>query len=129
MAVTPAQSSQEVNTVDVTANAPLTVSETNRVFDLDINYATDVTDGTVRFATTAEISAGTSDTVCVSAKDLATEIGNIEIVDGTTSVKGLMRFATNGEAVLGVESDAALTPESLRYALNQTGFALDGGTY
>ena len=40
-----------------------------------------------------------------------------------------MRFATNGEAVLGVESDAALTPESLRYALNQPGFALDGGTY
>ena len=53
-AVSPAQLAQEVDTVGVTVNTPLTVSETNRVFDLDITYATDTAEGTMRFATSGE---------------------------------------------------------------------------
>ena len=129
VAVTPAQLAQEVDTVGVTVNTPLTVSETNRVFDLDINYATDTAEGTVRFATTAEMTAGTSDSVCITPLDLENRLGGLDIVDGSTTVKGLVRFATNTEAATGTETLAAVSPASMRYALDQTDYVLDGGTY
>ena len=129
VAVTPAQLSQEVDTVGVTTNSPLTVTETNRVFDLDINYATDTADGTVRFATSAEMTAGTSDTVCISPLDLENRLGGLDIVDGSTTEKGLVRFATNSEVATGTETLAAVSPASMRYALDQTDYVLDGGTY
>ena len=101
VAVTPAQLSQEVDTVGVTVNTPLTVTETNSVFDLDINYATDTAEGTVRFATSAEMTAGTSDSVCnYTRSDLENRLGGLDIVDGTTTEKGLVRFATNSELQL-----------------------------
>ena len=129
VAVTPAQLSQEVNTVGLTVNSPLTISETNRVFDLDINYATDTTDGTIRFATSAEMSAGTSNSVCITPLQLETRLGGLDIVDGSTTEKGLVRFATNAETATGTEPLAAVSPASMRYALDQTDYVLDGGTY
>ena len=128
-AVVPSQLKQEVDTVGVTVNTPLTVSQTDRVFDLDITYATDTAEGTIRIATSAELSAGTSSTVCITPSHLETRLGGLEIQDGTTTEKGFVRFATGSETAAGTESDAAVTPEGMRFALDQTTYVLDGGTY
>ena len=128
-AITPADLKQEVDTVGVTVNTPLTVTETNRVFDLDITYATDTAEGVVRLATGAELTAGTSTTVAITPANLETRLGGLDIVDGSTTVKGLVRFATDSETSAGTESDAAVTPVSLRYALDQATYSLDGGSY
>jgi len=128
-AITPANLKQEVDKVGVTVNTPLTVTETNRVFDLDITYATDTAEGVVRFATGAELTAGTSTNVAITPANLETRLGGLDIVDGSTTVKGLVRFATDSETSVGTEADAAVTPASLRYALDQTSFSLDGGSY
>lgn len=128
-AVSPADLKQEVDTVGVTVNTPLTVSETDRVFDIDITYATDTAEGAMRFATAAELTAGTATNVAITPANLETRLGGLEIVDGTTTVKGLVRLATNTETSTGTEADAAVTPVSLRYALDQTDYSLDGGSY
>ncbi|MDA7436430.1 hypothetical protein N8654_01970 [Synechococcus sp. AH-601-B19] len=128
-AVTPSALKQEVDTVGVTVNTPLTVSETDRVFDIDITYATDTAEGTMRFATGAELTDGTATNVAITPANLETRLGGLEIVDGTTTVKGLVRLATNSETASGTEADAAVTPVSMRYALDQTSYVLDGGTY
>lgn len=128
-AVTPSALKQEVDTVGVTTNAPLTVTETDRVFDLDITYATDTAEGTIRLATAAELTAGTATNVAITPANLETRLGGLEIVDGTTTVKGLVRLATDSETADGTEADAAVTPVSMRYALDQTDYVLDGGSY
>ena len=128
-AVTPAQLKQEVDKVDVTVNSPLSVVQTARTFDLDIAYATDTTNGVMRFATTAEMAAGTSDSVAITPIDLENRLGGLEIVDGSTTEKGLVRLATNSETAAGTETLAAVTPVGLRYALDQADYVLDGGTY
>ena len=128
-AVTPAQLAQEVDTVGVTVHTPLTVVETDRVFDLDITYATDTAEGTMRFATGAELTAGTATNVAITPALLETRLGGLEIQDGTTTDKGFVRFATGSETATGTESDAAVTPESMRFALDQATYVLDGGTY
>ena len=128
-AVTPAQLKQEVDTVDVTSNAPISVVETNRVFDIDISYATDTADGVMRFATTAEMAAGTATDVAITPSDLENRLGGLEIVDGSTTEKGFVRFATSAETAAGTETLAAVTPVGMRYALDQTNYVLDGGTY
>ena len=127
--VTPSALKQEVDTVGVTVNTPLTVTETDRVFDLDITYATDTAEGAMRFATGAELTAGTATNVAITPANLETRLGGLEIVDGTTTVKGLVRLATNSETSDGTEANAAVTPVSLRFALDQTDYALDGGSY
>ena len=128
-AVTPAQLKQEVDTVDVTAQFPIGVTQTNRTFDIDIAYATDTSSGVMRFCTSAELADGTSTNVAITPDDLETRLGGLEIVDGTTTNKGLVRFATNSETAGGTEDDAANTPASLRYALDQPDYVLDGGSY
>jgi len=128
-AVTPAQLKQAADSVDITAQLPLSVSQTDRTFDIDVSYATDTASGVVRFANTAEVTAGTSTTTAVTPANLMDQIDNLEVVDGTTTVKGLVRFATNSETLAGVEADAAVTPVSIRYALDQDGYILDGGSY
>ena len=129
VAITPAQLKQEVDSVSASATLPITVTETNRNFAFDINYATQTTEGSVRFATAAELSAGTSGTVAISPANLETRLGGFQIVDGTTTVKGLVRFATNSETAAGTIGNAAATPESIRYALDQADYLLDGGSY
>ena len=128
-AITPASLKQEVDKVGVTVNTPLTVTETNRIFDLDITYASDTAEGVLRFATGAELTAGTATNVAITPANLETRLGGLDIVDGSTTVKGLVRLATDSETSVGTEADAAVTPASLRYALNQTSFSLDGGSY
>lgn len=129
VAVTPAQLKQEVDSVSATATLPLTVTETNRNFAFDINYATTTTEGSIRLASSAEMTAGTSTTVAISPADLEGRLASFVVVDGTTTVKGKVRFATNSETEVGTQSDAAVTPEGLRYALDQAGYVLDGGSY
>ena len=128
-AVTPAQVAQVVGQVDVTAALPLTVQATGTVFDFDINYATQTTDGTIRIATSAEMTAGTSVNTVVTPAALETRLGGLEIVDGSTTDKGLVRFATNSEVIAGTESLAAVAPSSLRAALDDPNYLLDAGTY
>ena len=129
VAITPAQLKQEVDSVSASATLPITVTETNRNFAFDINYATQTAEGSVRFATAAELTAGTSGTVAISPANLETRLGGFQIVDGTTTVKGLVRFATNSETAAGTVAAAAVSPESMRYALDQAGYVLDGGSY
>ena len=129
VAVTPAQLAQEVNSVDITASLPLTVSQTGRVFDLDINQATTTTTGILRLATSSEMTAGTATDVAITPNDLETRLSGLEIVQGSTTVKGLVRFATNSETQTGTETEAAVTPVSMRYALDAADYVLDGGTY
>lgn len=128
-AVTPAQLAQEVNDVDVTVASPLTVSQTGRTFDLDINYASQSADGTIRIATSAEMTAGTSTNTVVTPAALETRLGGIQIVDASTTTKGLIRIATNTEVQTGTETLAAVTPASLRAALDNANYLLDAGTY
>ena len=128
-AVTPAQVAQVVGQVDVTANLPLTVQATGTVFDFDINYATQNADGTIRIATSAEMTAGTSVDTVVTPAALESRLNDFEIVDGSTTVKGLTRFATDAEAITGTETLAAVSPASMRAALDDADYLLDGGTY
>lgn len=128
-AVTPAQVAQVVGDVDVTVSLPLTVQQTGTVFDFDINYASQTTDGILRIATSAEMTAGTSTNTVVTPAALETRLGGIQIVDGTTTTKGLVRLATNSEVIAGTESAAAVAPSSLRAALDDANYLLDAGTY
>ena len=128
-AVTPAQVAQVVGGVSVTANLPLTVAASGTVFDFDINYATETTDGSIRIASAAEMTAGTSTNTVVTPAALETRLGGLEIVDGDTINKGLVRFATNSEVIAGTEPLAAVAPSSLRAALDDPDYLLDAGTY
>ena len=128
-AVTPAQVAQVVGGVSVTANLPLTVAASGTVFDFDINYATETTDGSIRIASAAEMTAGTSTNTVVTPAALETRLGGLEIVDGDTTNKGLVRFATNSEVIAGTEPLAAVAPSSLRAALDDPNYLLDAGTY
>ena len=128
-AVTPAQVAQVVGEVSVTANLPLTVAASGTVFDFDINYATETTDGSIRIASAAEMTAGTSTNTVVTPAALETRLGGLEIVDGDTTNKGLVRFATNSEVIAGTEPLAAVAPSSLRAALDDPDYLLDAGTY
>ena len=128
-AVTPAQVNQVVGQVAVTTNLPLTVQQTGTAFDFDINYASQTTDGIIRIATSAEMTAGTSTNTVVTPSALETRLGGLQIVDGSTTVKGLVRLATNSETITGTETLAAVTPVSLRTALDDANYLLDGGSY
>ena len=50
---------------------------------------------------------------------LETRLGGLEVQDGTTTDKGFVRFATGTETATGTESDAAVTPVGMRFALDQ----------
>lgn len=128
-AVTPAQVAQVVGQVDVTTNLPLTVTSAGTVFDFDINYATQTTDGSIRIATSAEMTAGTSVDTVVTPAALEARLDIFEIVDATTSVKGLTRLANNSEVIAGTETSAVVVPSSLRAALDDPDYLLDAGTY
>ena len=128
-AVTPAQLAQIVDQVEVTTNVPLTVNQTDRVFDLSINYAGQTTSGAIRIATSAEMVAGTSVDTVVTPAALETRLGGFDIVDGSTTEKGLVRFATDSEVVDGTEPSAAVAPSTLRSALDDPNYLLDAGTY
>tara|TARA_E500000318_G_scaffold14693_1_gene14216 strand:- start:2130 stop:3191 length:1062 start_codon:yes stop_codon:yes gene_type:complete len=129
IAVTPAQLTAKVDTVDVTATLPLTVSQTNREFNLSANYATTSTSGVIRLATSSEITAGTATNVAITPANLETRLNGLEIVSADTTNEGLIEIATNDEVVTGTDSDRAITAAGLRYALDQTDYLLDGGTY
>jgi hypothetical protein len=60
---------------------------------------------------------------------METRLGGLAIVSADTTQEGLIEVATNAEVATGTDSDRAITPASLRYALDQTDYLLDGGTY
>ena len=129
VAVTPAQLTAKVDTVDVAATAPLSVSQSGRVFTVSSAYATNSASGLIRIATNAELSAGTATNVAITPALLETRFGGLTIVDASTTDKGLIEIATNAETIAGTATLLAVTPASLRAALDDAGYLLDGGSY
>lgn len=129
VAITPSQLTEKVDTVDVTATAPLSVSQTGRTFALTASYATNNASGVIRIATSSELNAGTATNVAITPALLETRLGGFQIVDASTTDKGLIELATNTEVITGTDSTKAITPASLRAALDDTGYTLDAGTY
>ena len=103
--------------VALTSNLPITIN--SQV--IDINYATDSTDGSVRFATNAEVAARTAVDAAVTPDQLVSILDDI-VIDGvapivatetstnnwdisinyaTNSIRGAIRFATDAEASTG----------------------------
>ena len=120
---------EKVDTIDVTATAPLSVSQTGRTFALTASYAANNSSGVIRIATTSELNAGTATNVAITPALLETRLGGFQIVDASTTDKGLVEIATNTEVITGTDSTKAITPASLRAALDDTGYTLDAGTY
>jgi hypothetical protein len=129
VAVTPAQLTAKVDTIDVTATLPLTVTQTGRVFALAANYATTSASGVMRFANSSEIAARTATNVAITPADIETRLGGLTIGSADTTQEGLVEIATNAETAAGTDTQRCITPASLRYALDQTDYLLDGGTY
>lgn len=128
-AVTPDQLKAKVDTVSVTGNNPIVVTQYGTQFDVDINSATEITVGVVRFATNAEASAGISTSTAITPAQLESRVGGLVIVDASTTVKGIVQLATNSEAAAGTDTAKAIVPASMRYALDQPDYVLDGGSY
>ena len=61
--------------------------------------------------------------------DMETRLGGLTIVSADTTQEGLVEIATNAETAAGTDTQRCITPASLRYALDQTDYLLDGGTY
>ena len=133
--------------ITLAANLPLTVTKAtdSLTYTYDINYASTTSDGSVKLASAAEMAAGTSTTSVITVKDLEDRLGGLDIVDGTTTVKGLTRFATDQETIDGIlngndrvdtegdpiesAGEAAVTPASLRAAMDSPQYVVDCGIY
>jgi hypothetical protein len=120
--------------ITLTATLPITITEDpDLTFDFDINYATTTTDGSVRFATEAEMTAGTATDVAITPADLEERLGGLDIVDATTTIKGLSRFSTDDETIAGtiagVDGECSVTPASLRAAMDSPLYVVDCGLY
>ena len=61
--------------------------------------------GVLRLATNAEASAGTDDTIAVSADDL----NDVVVPDSSETVRGIVELATVAEVVAGVDTERACT--------------------
>lgn len=121
-------------TLTFTASLPITVTESPLLtYDFAIEYATTTTDGSIRLSTDAEIDAGTSTTTAVTPANLERRLGGLDIVDGSTTVKGLTRFSTDAETIAGTiagtAGEAAVTPASLRAAMDSPTYVVDCGVY
>jgi len=77
--------------------------------------------GIVRFATTAEATAGTATNAALSPAT-----GVLSVPDATTTVKGKVALATNAESVTGTNTTKAVTPDDLTARLAAPGTI--GGT-
>ena len=133
--------------ITLAATLPLTVTKAadSLTYTYDINYATTTTDGSVKLASAAEMEAGTSTTSVITVKNLEDRLGGLDIVDGTTTVKGLTRFATDQETIDGIltgddrvdeegktiesAGEAAVSPASLRAAMDSPNYVVDCGIY
>lgn len=120
--------------ITLTATLPITVTESPLLtYDFAIKYATTTTDGSIRLSTNAEIDDGTSTTTAVTPANLERRLGGLDIVDGTTTVKGLTRFSTDAETIAGtiagVDGECAVTPASLRAAMDSPNYVVDCGLY
>ena len=129
VAVTPAQLTNVVGDIVLTAHLPITITQTGTAFDFNINYATEASPGVIRIATNAQASAGTATDVAVTPAQLETRVEGLVIVDASTTEKGIIQLATNSEVTAGTNTAKAVTPASMRYALDQAGYVLDGGSY
>lgn len=129
VAVTPAQLTAKVDTVDVTATAPISVSQSGRVFTVSSSYATNSASGVIRIATSSELTAGTSTSVAITPALLETRLGGLSFSSADTTQEGLIELATNAEVATGTDTSRAVTPAGLRYALDQSDYLLDAGTY
>ena len=120
--------------ITLTATLPITVTESPALtYDFAIEYATTTTDGSVRLATDNEVDAGTSTTVAITPANLERRLGGLDIVDGSQTVNGLVRFSTHAETIAGtidgVDGECAVTPASLRAAMDSPEYVVDCGLY
>lgn len=118
----------------LTATLPITVTENPLLtHNFAIEYATTTTDGSVRLSTDAEIDGGTSTTTAVTPANLERRLGGLQINEGSTTVKGLTRFSTDAETIAGtiagVDGECAVTPASLRAAMDSPDYVVDCGLY
>lgn len=78
----------------------------------------------VQLATNAEVLAGTDDTKAVSPLKLQTKLGTLaagNVVDATTTAKGVTYLATSEEALSGLDSAKTITPATLQAKLDAVG--------
>ena len=73
--------------------------------------------GVVKFATNAEASGKTLNTVALTPGTLANSIDNY-LPDASNTVKGIVELATTSEAQTGVDDTKAVTPLGLKTAAN-----------
>ena len=120
--------------ITLTATLPITITESPALtYDFAVNYTTTTSSGVVRLSTDDEIDNGTSTTTAVTPANLERRLGGLDIVDGSQTVKGLTRFSTDEETIAGliagVDGECAVTPASLRAAMDSPDYVVDCGIY
>ena len=120
--------------ITLTATLPITINEDPTLtYDFAVYYTTTTTSGVVRLSTDGEIDDGTSTTTAVTPANLERRLGGLDIVDGSQTVKGLTRFSTDEETIAGliagVDGECAVTPASLRAAMDSPDYVVDCGIY
>jgi len=123
-AVKPDQIGYALDDITIAGSAPITVTESPaNTFDIDINYATDTTDGSVRFATDAEAALGLKTDVAITPAQITASIAAIPYA--TRSTPGIVRLATPQEAVDGVADNVAVTPDQLDAKVDEVDVTAD----
>ena len=103
----------------VTGLAPIISGGTEDV-TIGISPANTISQGTVRFATQAEVSSLANVEAAVTPGRLAAGIEPY-LPDATTTQKGVVELATGDEVVAGTDSTKAVTPATLSLATSAAG--------
>ena len=134
--VTPLQMVTALDDINVTATTPINSVQGDgvRQWNISVDNSTSTARGVIRIATSAEVGGNNPSTDTVVTPALLEErLGGLEIVDGTTDTNGLVRFSTNQETIdgtiAGVAGECAVTPASLRAAMDSPQYVVDCGIY
>lgn len=105
----------------VTGLAPIVVNNT----DIDkpvisITPANTISQGTVRFATQAEVSSVSNVEAAITPGRLGAGIDNY-LPEATTTKKGVVELATAQEAAAGTDASKVITPATLSVAVSTSG--------
>ena len=117
-AVKPDQLAYVLDDLTISGTSPITVAENpSNTFEIDITYATNTADGSVRFATDAEATAGLAETFAVNPKQIKAAIDAIPYA--TNTVPGIVRFATSAEAQAGTVDNVSVTPAQIQAKIEE----------
>ena len=131
-----------VDTARLTAALPIEIN--SQV--IEIVYATDTAAGSIRLATNAEASAGTSSTVAVTPQQLVYALDDVTIsasspinvtespannwqfsIDSASNTNpGIVRLATDPEASTGTLETVAVNPKQVKAAIDAIPYATSG---